>query len=462
MPRNALCCITLVASVAFICCVPLAAQTWEQQTNPNGVLGKIQFVSATEGWIAAGEAKLLHTTDGGGSWAVVDPVPSDTVFTFSDPAASMSWAGVAQGWIIGTLGTSMSDARGAVVYRTTDGGGTWGKTTLSSDSGDIGIQIQFVDGSTGYATIFNQKGSIGTRLMKSIDGGGSWNPVASSGVFGLSCFVDANTAWATSRYSSDSIHYEWVISHTTDGGANWSNQYTDVDNTNKTLNAIQFTDLNHGWVAGDSCKFLRTTDGGAHWTAITNTGMPHDAKSKCIFFLDANNGWIGTSYAVPGPEITPRRILLHTTDGGASWTTQQPSFLFDSAHTHTSAIFSIYFHDVDNGWIIGDYGVIGHLSTGTGAGAASGGVPAAFALDQNYPNPFNPTTTIGYSLPSGAPVSLVIYDALGRCVRTLVRERQDAGRHAAVLDASGLSSGVYFYHLRAGSYAQTKMLVIVR
>jgi type IX secretion system substrate protein len=89
-------------------------------------------------------------------------------------------------------------------------------------------------------------------------------------------------------------------------------------------------------------------------------------------------------------------------------------------------------------------------------------IPNSFILKQNYPNPFNPVTTIEYELPEAANVTLKVYDALGREVATLVEDRQSAGRYHRILDASSLSSGVYFYTLIAGEYFKTRNLVIIR
>ena len=91
-----------------------------------------------------------------------------------------------------------------------------------------------------------------------------------------------------------------------------------------------------------------------------------------------------------------------------------------------------------------------------------GRLPSEFLLQQNYPNPFNPITTISYRLPANCSVILKIFDALGREVETLVNERQDAGTHAVRLNASGLSSGVYFYRLQAGSSMETKKLIVLK
>ncbi|MCS6989585.1 MAG: FG-GAP-like repeat-containing protein [Chloroherpetonaceae bacterium] len=90
------------------------------------------------------------------------------------------------------------------------------------------------------------------------------------------------------------------------------------------------------------------------------------------------------------------------------------------------------------------------------------GLPRTFELSQNYPNPFNPTTTIAYQLPVASEVRLKVYDVLGREVATLVSGRQEAGRYQAQFNASRLASGVYFYRLQAGSFAETKKMMLVK
>ena len=83
-------------------------------------------------------------------------------------------------------------------------------------------------------------------------------------------------------------------------------------------------------------------------------------------------------------------------------------------------------------------------------------------LHQNYPNPFNPTTTIKFELPKASQVNLTVSDILGREVSVLVNERRDAGVHEARFDGSSLASGVYFYRIQAGSFIETKSLLLLK
>jgi len=89
-------------------------------------------------------------------------------------------------------------------------------------------------------------------------------------------------------------------------------------------------------------------------------------------------------------------------------------------------------------------------------------IPNEFQLEQNYPNPFNPTTIIGYRLPADAFIVLKVFDILGREVETLVNEHHDRGNYSIQFNASNLHNGVYFYRLDAGTYHNTKKLLLLK
>jgi hypothetical protein len=89
-------------------------------------------------------------------------------------------------------------------------------------------------------------------------------------------------------------------------------------------------------------------------------------------------------------------------------------------------------------------------------------VPNEVTLYQNFPNPFNPSTTISYKLSATCNVSLKIFDLLGREVAELVSEKLQAGDHSVIWDASGMSSGIYFYRLQAGFFSETKALMLLK
>jgi hypothetical protein len=89
-------------------------------------------------------------------------------------------------------------------------------------------------------------------------------------------------------------------------------------------------------------------------------------------------------------------------------------------------------------------------------------LPKQYMLSQNYPNPFNPITTIEFALPNPEFVTLDVYNILGQHITTLISEKLLPGNYKYVWDASGYSSGVYYYQIVTESYTDTKKLILLR
>tara|TARA_B100001971_G_scaffold124740_1_gene114850 strand:- start:3051 stop:3368 length:318 start_codon:yes stop_codon:yes gene_type:complete len=94
-------------------------------------------------------------------------------------------------------------------------------------------------------------------------------------------------------------------------------------------------------------------------------------------------------------------------------------------------------------------------------------VAQQFTLFHNYPNPFNPTTTIRYDLPKRSQVTLGIYDILGKQIKTLMNQSQDAGKRIAVWDGTDdlgrtVSAGVYLYRIQADEFTQTRKMLLLK
>ncbi len=88
--------------------------------------------------------------------------------------------------------------------------------------------------------------------------------------------------------------------------------------------------------------------------------------------------------------------------------------------------------------------------------------PVSFNLEQNYPNPFNPSTNISFSLAKNGKVNIKVYDILGREVAILINKELNRGFHSVIFNASGLSSGVYFYKLETGSHSAIKKMILLK
>ena len=94
-------------------------------------------------------------------------------------------------------------------------------------------------------------------------------------------------------------------------------------------------------------------------------------------------------------------------------------------------------------------------------------LPTKYAIHQNYPNPFNPVTSLRYDLPENSLVNITIYDMMGRDVKTLINQSQDAGFKSIIWDATNdygkpVSAGIYLYQIQAGEYISTKKMVLLK
>ena len=94
-------------------------------------------------------------------------------------------------------------------------------------------------------------------------------------------------------------------------------------------------------------------------------------------------------------------------------------------------------------------------------------IPTKFHLYPAFPNPFNPITTLRYELPENGLVNIIIYDMLGKQVKTLINQTQDAGYRSVIWDATNdygkpVSAGIYLYQIQAGEYMQTKKMVLLK
>ncbi|MCO6446672.1 MAG: T9SS type A sorting domain-containing protein, partial [Ignavibacterium album] len=88
--------------------------------------------------------------------------------------------------------------------------------------------------------------------------------------------------------------------------------------------------------------------------------------------------------------------------------------------------------------------------------------PSDFELSQNYPNPFNPSTTVSFSIPEEEFVSLKVFNSLGEEVAELINETKPAGNYQVDFNATGLSSGVYFYTLQSGTFNQIRKMILLK
>lgn len=89
-------------------------------------------------------------------------------------------------------------------------------------------------------------------------------------------------------------------------------------------------------------------------------------------------------------------------------------------------------------------------------------IPKQYQLYQNYPNPFNAMTKIRFDLPNGSEVKISVFDVKGNLVKEISKRNYKAGQHEVILDTAGFATGIYFYKIEAGKFADVKKLVLIK
>ncbi|WP_291125685.1 YCF48-related protein [Flavobacterium sp. UBA6031] len=302
----------------------------------------------------------------------------------------------------------------------TDGSGAYYLGILQKDltaNGDGGLQVQFADNNTGWASVYNSLYGY-FLLYKTTNGGTDWTVIngVANPVGGFYYFVDALNGWMFGA-SASTIGSNYDILHTTDGGLSWTTQVTNVG----LVKAIYFSDVLHGWIVGRNALLMKTIDGGANWTTLSNTNQNPEAQFRSVYALNANVCYFGSSVSGSSGEY-----ILKTTDAGNSWTAMQVPFQY--------SVFNVVFWDENNGWISGDYGEIAHYSNNTG-------IQNPLSNDKSesvYPNPVIDFINIkGESAISNAK----IYDISGNCVLDKLLENGNK------IDVRKLPAGIYFIKL---------------
>jgi hypothetical protein len=392
---------------------------WEFQTS--GIsedIWAVDFTSLTNGWAAADNGILLHTTDGGNNWQI------NQVGGSPDDFRDITFVNENTGWVCGNNSS---------MYKTTNGGQNW--FALSVPTTSVVRAMCFLNESLGWVVTLEDH-----LILKTTDGGETWTE-QNSGLTGNQhlinvLFTDELNGFVLGFNLPEYQHY---ILKTTDGGETWTPNYNFQSNT---LNSVYFINHDVGWIGGSNGLLIKTTDAGETWQT-QNSGT--EEFITAFSFTDENKGWY-TGF---------NGTLFQTNDGGSSWLQQEVLIQND--------LRGVYFVNEANGWAVGSNGIILHYhETITGNDNEDVRVPDNFVLSQNYPNPFNPSTTIQYSIPESGNVSLKIFNTLGEEVANLVNEYQEPGIYKVNFNAENLSSGVYYYRLESGRFSQTHKMILLR
>jgi photosystem II stability/assembly factor-like uncharacterized protein len=314
------------------------------------------------------------------------------------------------------------------IYLSTNNGDTW--VIVNNGLTNLSISSFAVSGEKVFAATF------GGGVFLFSDSSQSWtainNGLTSLYIYGL-CAIDSNVFAGTQGGLYRSTNY----------GGNWAPDSYGLPNL-QYMPVHCFFSTGTYLFAGTSTNYyvIRSTNCGGNWT-LANSGIIYDGntfslKDTNLFagtyggvFLSTNNGnnWLQKNQGLGLWEI----FSLITVD----------NFIFAGTASH-----SVWRRDLNE--------ILTLVQN------SSNPVPEKYTLSQNYPNPFNPSTNIRYEIPKNEFVKLIVFDALGREVETLVNEKQNSGTYEATFDASQYSSGVYFYRLTTDNFSDTKKMLLIK
>jgi carboxypeptidase T len=178
------------------------------------------------------------------------------------------------------------------------------------------------------------------------------------------------------------------------------------------------------------------------------------------------NGYDYGNVEVSSNNGTTWQTVNSYTGNNTTWT--QQSFDITSYANSTTQLLIRFHLTSDNntqsaGWWVDDIKLTNYCMIANGVGNHNNEFPKMFALGQNYPNPFNPVTIIKYQLPIQSYVTIRVYDILGKEIATLVNnERKSGGYYEVKFDGSNLASGMYFYKIEAGTFSDTKKMILIK
>ncbi len=382
----------------------------------------VSFVNNTTGFLLSEDKTILKTTNLGQSWNMLPP-------NISNPRPVKG-------------GKFLNDSTMALlltneIYYSTNSGSNWNYFLLPSiGNGFVFLSsIEILNAYTGYVCgadfgVSDRTTFLDGVIFKTINAGANWFQSFRGG-------SDYNNI----KFKDDLIGYvtQYSIIKTTDGGNFWDLASELTSNTFSISNIFNDT----LFVSCDSGKIYRSINAGVNWTMFYT---PTNDTLRKIFFVNSKVGYA----------IGDLGLIVKTTNAGVNWALQNSGT--------TRRLRDIYFINEDTGFVVGDSGIVLKTYTGGLTSILNESIesPDRFFLYQNYPNPFNPSTNIKFDIPKAENVELKVYNVLGKEVASLIEGFKPRGSYSIELNATSLSSGIYYYKLNAGEFWETKKMLILK
>ncbi len=416
-------------------------EQWVRINCPtNYKLTEIFCLDSLTCWAAGDSGVIIHSTNGGTEWVIQNSGVTETIPSIFFINNNLGWA----------VSAKLNDPYGSYILKTTNGGELWEKEFFSQENNFLHA-IFFLDSLNGWI------GGSPSAFYGTTDGGISWKvPGFDSSVYSFLPVSSFNFFSSQYGFAVGGAHdLVGVIWRTTDYGKNWLAKPTGPE----PLQKIFFIDsLNIVGVGGDfeyGTGIARTTDAGETWSYIEPGFL---GASSGLAFRTGYEAWACLEF---------QKKFIFSNDSAKTWTLLET--------TNNTSIYDITFTDSLHGFAVGDSGGYSDSTFHTGvilkykSNQVSSNYdvpdtrPSFFYLSQNYPNPFNPLTNIRYYLPYESKVSMVVYNVMGKEVAVLVNETKEAGIHEVEFTNRGeLSSGVYFYTIRADNFTDTKKFILLK
>ena len=308
------------------------------------------------------------------------------------------------------------------------------------------------------------EGNIIRNNFSNTEGGGIWIDHSNTVIYGntitgnsgccgggIFCFSDSNIVIGNNVIYGNSVDYYG-------GGINCLNSYPVIVNNTISENTARYG----GGILCQNQSEIEIINTIFWGNEALNGGNELHIFNGSInaLFCDVQGGWEGEGNIDVDPLFRdPENGDFHLMADSCGDVNNSPCIdagdpaIFDSMHGCDWGLEELRSD-------MGAYG--GGDSVTVGFDDYSNLIPKRLALMQNYPNPFNSSTVIKYDLPQSSHVTIAIYNILGRRVETLVQGEQLAGYHQITWDASGHSTGIYFYRIQAGEYAETRKMVLLK